>query len=214
MPDACRSHAHRAHKPVERQIGLPGPPSSRSRARRSWPRPRIGSERKICIRSVLKTSMAVTSASSGSVRYFFIPNASEFLLEPRKASAAVHQLLLPACPCGMRLRIDVEAQRIALFAPGCSGSEFGAIRHDHLYGVIVRMSIWLHRVRSFRPPAQRNAENRGLYSAGSALEQAAKRPPCLRAQRSYAGYRRGDCPFNAPGHCRANIALRARDRVQ
>src|SRR5277367_1890759 len=50
--------------------------------------------------------------------------AFEFLLESRQTAAAVHQMLLAAGPGWVRLRIDVEMQRIARLTPGRAGGEF------------------------------------------------------------------------------------------
>src|SRR4051812_3150053 len=46
----------------------------------------------------------------------FLPEAAELLLEAREASATVHQVLLAAGPRRVRLRVDVEIERIARFA--------------------------------------------------------------------------------------------------
>src|SRR5262245_10974859 len=48
---------------------------------------------------------------------FLEAEACELLLEPRQAAAAIDQLLLAAGPGRMRLRIDVEVQRVARLAP-------------------------------------------------------------------------------------------------
>src|SRR5437763_10884918 len=95
--------------------------------------------------------MAVTSASMRRPLLFH-SDARVLLLEPREAPAPIQQLLLPAGPGRMRLRIDVKTQRIALLAPGGAGSEFATIGHDHLDGVIVRMNIWFHDLILCRAP--------------------------------------------------------------
>ena len=64
----------------------------------------------------------------------FLQEAREFLLESRQSAAAVDQMLLAAGPGRVRLRIDVEMQRIARLAPGRARGEFGAVGHDHLDG--------------------------------------------------------------------------------
>src|SRR6266498_2754745 len=74
------------------------------------------------------------SAGTGTL---LLPQAAELLLEAREAPAAIHQVLLAAGPGRMRLRVDVEAQRVARLAPGGAGGEFGAVGHDDLDGVIV-----------------------------------------------------------------------------
>src|SRR5262249_11008874 len=75
---------------------------------------------------------------------FLEPDTREFLLESREPPAAVDQLLLTAGPSRMRLRVDVEVQRVALLAPRAAGGELGAVGHHHLDGVIVRMQVGFH----------------------------------------------------------------------
>jgi hypothetical protein len=57
----------------------------------------------------------------------FLEEARIFLLETRQPAAAINQVLLAAGPRRMRLRVDVEMQRIAGLAPGRAGGEFGAV---------------------------------------------------------------------------------------
>src|SRR5689334_13806398 len=71
-------------------------------------------------------------------------DAGELLLEPRHAAAAVEQVLLAAGPGRVRLRVDVEVQRVASLAPGGAGGEFAAVGHLHRDGVVVGMDIGLH----------------------------------------------------------------------
>src|SRR5580704_17995159 len=68
----------------------------------------------------------------------------EFLLEARQAATAVDQVLLTAGPGRMRLRVDVEMQRVARLAPGRPGRELGAVGHDHFDEVVVGMSVRFH----------------------------------------------------------------------
>src|SRR5262245_44407822 len=70
--------------------------------------------------------------------------AGELLLEAGAPPGAVHDLLLAACQGRVRLRVDVETQRVTLLAPSGAGGELGAVRHDHLDGVVVGMSIGFH----------------------------------------------------------------------
>src|SRR5690242_20160967 len=74
----------------------------------------------------------------------FLAEATELLLEARQAPAAVDQVLLAAGPGRVRLRIDVEVQRVARLAPGGTGGELGAVGHDDLDGVIVRVDFGFH----------------------------------------------------------------------
>ena len=73
-----------------------------------------------------------------------LQEARELLLEARHAAAAVNKLLLAASPGGVRLRIDVEMQSIAFFAPRGAGGEFTAVGHDYLDGVVAGMDALLH----------------------------------------------------------------------
>src|SRR5690606_31285318 len=70
--------------------------------------------------------------------------ALEALLEARDATTAVHQLARAAGPGGMGLGVDVELQRVAFLAPGRTGLVGGAVGHDHVDGVVVRVNIGLH----------------------------------------------------------------------
>src|SRR6185436_8347076 len=74
-----------------------------------------------------------------------LPEPAELLLEAREAAAAVEQMLLPAGPGRVRLRVDVEAQRVARLAPGGAGGELGPVGHDDLDGVIIRVNVGFHR---------------------------------------------------------------------
>jgi hypothetical protein len=76
--------------------------------------------------------------------YFFFQEARELLLEARHAAAAVDKLLLAAGPGRVRLRINVEVDRVAFRAIRAAGGELGAVGHDDLHGVVVRMNIGLH----------------------------------------------------------------------
>src|SRR5262245_3074904 len=70
--------------------------------------------------------------------------AGKLLFEAGNPPGAIHELLLAAGPGRVRLRIDVETERVTLLAPGGAGGELGAVRHDDLDGVVFRVSIGLH----------------------------------------------------------------------
>src|ERR1044072_6721512 len=78
-------------------------------------------------------------------RNLLLAEPAELLLEAREAPAAVHQVLLAAGPGRVRLRVDVEMQRVALLAPGGAGGEFRAVGHLDRDGVVVGMDIGFHR---------------------------------------------------------------------
>src|ERR1044071_1315021 len=80
-------------------------------------------------------------------------DAGELLLEARDAAAAVEQVLLAAGPGRVRLRVDVERERVALLAPGGAGGELAAVGHLDRDGVVIGMQIGLH----IRRPAARAA---------------------------------------------------------
>src|SRR5688572_13021790 len=67
-----------------------------------------------------------------------------FPLEAREPAAAIGQMLSAAGPSRMRLRIDVELQRVAFGAIGGISEELGAVRHHHLDAMIVGMNFLLH----------------------------------------------------------------------
>ena len=65
----------------------------------------------------------------------------ELLLEARETAATVHQALVAAGPGGMRRRIDIERERVTLGAVGRLRDVVGAVGHDHLALVVVRVQI-------------------------------------------------------------------------
>src|SRR5712691_9595276 len=92
--------------------------------------------------------------------------ASELLLEAGDPPGAIHDLLLAAGPRRVRLRVDVETQRVTLLAPGGAGGELGAVRHDDLDGVVFGMSVGLHGESSRPGPLHKLAKSelaRGLH---------------------------------------------------
>src|SRR5262245_9742077 len=98
-------------------------------------------------RSVTRTLCAYAMQSgAGSVSALSLlkPEAGELLLEAGDPPGAIHDLLLAAGPGRVRLRVDVETQNVTLLAPGGPGGELGSVRHDHLDGVVVGVSIGFH----------------------------------------------------------------------
>src|SRR5215468_9383769 len=90
--------------------------------------------------------------------------AGELLFEAGHAPGAIHDLLLTAGPGRMRLRIDVEAQRVALLAPGGAGGELGSVGHDDLDGVVVGVGVGLHKSILGSKPRGRAAVSPNLTS--------------------------------------------------
>src|SRR5262249_53127092 len=84
---------------------------------------------------------------------FRLQESREFLLETRDAAATINNLLLPACPRGMRFGVDVQVQHVTLLAPRGARGEFASVSHHHLDGVVVGMGILLHR---FKPGPKRH----------------------------------------------------------
>jgi len=79
--------------------------------------------------------------------WLLLQEARELLLEARQAAATIDKVLLAAGPRGMRLRIDVQMQRIAGFAPSGPRGELGTVGHDDFNGVIVGMGIRFHGLK-------------------------------------------------------------------
>ena len=75
---------------------------------------------------------------------YFGEERVELVLEARQAAAAVEQLLSAAGPGRMRLRVDVEVERVALGPVGGARLVFGAVRHHDLDRVIVGVNVFLH----------------------------------------------------------------------
>src|SRR5690606_27590572 len=65
----------------------------------------------------------------------------ELLLEARKSAAAVDELLVAARPGRVRVRVDVERQRVAFLPVGRVGRELGPVGHDDLDLMVVRMDV-------------------------------------------------------------------------
>src|SRR5262249_17429109 len=112
------------------------------------------------------------------------------------------QLLLTAGPSRMRLRVDVEVQRVALLAPRAAGGELGAVGHHHLDGVIVRMQVGFH--------------GRSSCAARATIRQwkvaALERSPPRETSRS-PRTRRPDCHPRSAGALSRRLRLRAKFRM-
>src|SRR5262245_31051535 len=122
--------------------------------------------------------------------------AGELLLEARDAPGAIHDLLLAASPGRMRLRIDVEAQRIALLAPGGSGGELGPVGHDDLDSVVVGMGVGLHgSILAAAPPSSQKLMSAGVEGCGSIAYPASSNKA---RQNLPPGNRRGMVPVISP----------------
>src|SRR4051812_9541076 len=97
---------------------------------------------------------------------FGLHETGELLLEARQAAAAVEQLLRSAGPGRMRLRVDIEVQRVTFLAPGRTRFEFGSIGHHDLDRVVIGVDIALHDVFPARDrallPAKYGLNWRGL----------------------------------------------------
>src|SRR5262245_2746027 len=89
----------------------------------------------------------------------------ELLFEAREATATIDQMAVAAGPGGMRLGIDVEGQRVTLFAIGGVGLKLGPVRHRHFDAMIVRVEIVL-------------LFHHSPLGAGAAAIPAKKLPPC------------------------------------
>src|SRR5882672_2530314 len=100
-------------------------------------------------------------ADSATALFLLEADAGELLLEAGDPPSAIHELLLATGPGRVRLRVDVETQRVTLLAPGGAGGELGAVRHDHLDGVVFGMSVGLHGESSRPGPLHRLAK--GLH---------------------------------------------------
>jgi hypothetical protein len=98
-----------------------------------------------------RKKMPASSAGMMRIRYeikLLLVEEAELLLEARNASAAVKNGLRAAGPRGMRLRINIQRQRIAILAIGRTGNELAAISHHDIDGVIVRVNAFFHRIIS------------------------------------------------------------------
>src|ERR1700676_2316508 len=94
----------------------------------------------------LKTDIGPARSRRPAAADLSLEEARELLVEARQAAAAVEQVLLAAGPGRVRLRVDIEMQRIARLAPGGPGGELGAVGHDHFDGVVGGMGVGFHGV--------------------------------------------------------------------
>src|SRR5207248_1575320 len=72
------------------------------------------------------------SFAAGTAGSILFEEARKLLLEARDAAAAIHQLGVAAGPGRVRLRVDVEVQRVACLAPGGAGLVLGSVGHHDL----------------------------------------------------------------------------------
>src|SRR5882724_2413797 len=96
-------------------------------------------------REMLQRAVRQSCQSGRGWRLLLLADAGELLLEARDAAAAVEQALLAAGPGRVRLRVDVEVERIARLAPGGAGGELGPVGHDDLDGMVIGVDIGFHR---------------------------------------------------------------------
>src|SRR5690606_19929871 len=86
-----------------------------------------------------------TTAAEAAEKYSGLDTqAFVALLELRHTATAVDQRLRATGPGRVGVRIDVELQRRAFFAPGGAGHVLGAVCHDDLDHVVVGMDVGLH----------------------------------------------------------------------
>src|SRR6185312_4230000 len=62
------------------------------------------------------------------------------------AAAAIHDLLGAAGPGRVRLRVDIEVQLVAFFAPGGAGLVLGAVGHHDRNRMIIRVNLGFHGI--------------------------------------------------------------------
>src|SRR5260370_19331564 len=120
------------------------------------------------------------------------PETLEALVEAREV-AAVDQPLLTAGTGGMRLRIDLEPERVAGLAVGRSSLVGGAVGHHDGDLVIIRMDAVFHRhaPRKGGFIAERGRSRNSPCGAGAAARSsrerlASRRPPAAIARASRA----------------------------
>src|SRR6185312_14070636 len=111
-----------------------------------------------------------------------LAEAGEAALEARQTAAAVGELLRAAGPGRMRVRVDVEVERLPRFAKRRAGGELLTIGHDDLDHVIGRVDIGFHGSTSDDNLGQQKRAARGApaalvwrrYNAGERPIQAAR----------------------------------------
>src|SRR5262245_62906662 len=92
-------------------------------------------------------SAAALEPANGLDLLAFQADALETLLELGELAAGVDQAV-DAGPGRVRLRIDIQAQRVARLAHGRAGLEAAAVGHHHVDLVVVRVNAFLHGARS------------------------------------------------------------------
>src|SRR5512135_1725662 len=97
-------------------------------------------------RATGSTSASRASTSSRGARRaeLLLAEIAEALVEAGELPARVQQLLLAAGPGRVRLRVDVEAQRIARLPVGGAGLVAGAVGHHHGDLVVIGVDAFLH----------------------------------------------------------------------
>ncbi len=129
MGKGARRRAHHfAFRIVEGMVGTLRRPPYRSRHKQKRPRSDRG--------------RFFVSSLAGGINPF--EKARKLLLEARDAAAAIHQLGVAAGPGRVRLRVDVEVQRVAFLAPGGAGQVLGSVGHHDLNRMIIRMNFGFH----------------------------------------------------------------------
>src|SRR5262249_52757426 len=98
-------------------------------------------------------SMGADQPQQGGLFLCAAAEAAEALVEARELAAGVVEALLAAGPGRMRLRIDVEAQRVAGLPIGRPGLVAGAVGHHDGDLVIIGVDLFLHGAGPSRRPA-------------------------------------------------------------
>ena len=96
---------------------------------------------------LIRPSATFSPRGEKGTPYFLppMPRPRKAAVEARQSAAAIDELLRSAGPSGMRVGIDVQLQRRALFAIGRAGHELDAVGHDDLDHVVVGMNVRFHR---------------------------------------------------------------------
>src|SRR6185369_17159594 len=131
------------------------------------------------------------SAPYGSSLFLTEREAAEALVEARDLAATVEQLLVAAGPGRVHAGVDIEVERVPLFAPSRTGLELGAVGHfdrDHvIIGVGTGFHLCFPRVSRWFPTSCRRLNAR-LYRRGgevateTAVRRAANEAPELSAR--------------------------------
>src|SRR6516225_453458 len=92
--------------------------------------------------------------------------ALEALVEAGELAAGVNQPLLPSGPRRMRLRVDVEAQRVACLAVSRTRLVGAPVGHHDRDLVIVRVNAFFHRTALKSARLYQCAATRAISAAG------------------------------------------------